>query len=95
MLSLLSSDSITFHVTGDPLNVSLLTEPGNVSPSIRTITARPLLLSASYSSPPTACLAVSLPRGQRDWVPTFHTVDPMDDLGAPSTPGVERFRTGS
>ena len=32
MLSLLSSDSITFHVTGDPLNVCLLTEPGMFHP---------------------------------------------------------------
>jgi len=27
LLSLILSDSITFHVTGDPLNVCLLTEP--------------------------------------------------------------------
>jgi len=31
----------------------------------------------------------------KDGVTTFHTVDPMDDLGVPSTPEVQRFRTGS
>ena len=92
--SLLSSDSVTFHVTGDPLNVCLLTE-SCTRRDILTITAGHSLLSASYSSPPTACLAVSLPKGRRDWVSTFHIVDPMDDLGAPSTPVVQQFRAGS
>jgi len=68
---------------------------GNVSPGILTITARHSLLSASYSSPPTACLAVSLPKGRRDWVTTFLTVDPLDDLGVPFTPVVQQFRAGS
>jgi hypothetical protein len=31
----------------------------------------------------------------KDGVTTFRTVDPMDDLGASSTPGVPRFRAGS
>jgi hypothetical protein len=31
----------------------------------------------------------------KDGVTTFRIVDPMDDLGAPSTPVVRRFRTGS
>jgi hypothetical protein len=31
----------------------------------------------------------------KDGVTTFHTVDPLDDLGAPSTPVVRRFRAGS
>ena len=31
----------------------------------------------------------------KDGVITFLTVDPLDDLGAPSTPGGRRFRTGS
>ncbi len=31
----------------------------------------------------------------KDGVTTFHTVDPMDDLGASSTPRVLQFRTGS
>jgi len=94
LLSLLSSDSITFHVTGDPLNVCLLTE-SCTRQDIPTITAGHSLLSASYSSPPTACLAVSLPKGRRDWVSTFRTVDPMDDLGASFTPVVLQFRAGS
>ncbi|MDL1977515.1 MAG: hypothetical protein LWX52_05365 [Deltaproteobacteria bacterium] len=94
LLSLLSSDSIDVHVIRDPLNVSHLTESGTW-PDISAITDEHLLLSASYSSPPTACLAVSLPKGRRDWVPTFRIVDPMDDLGAPSTPVVQQFRAGS
>jgi hypothetical protein len=31
----------------------------------------------------------------KDGVPTFLIVDPSDDLGAPSTPVVLRFRAGS
>jgi hypothetical protein len=31
----------------------------------------------------------------KDGVTTFLTVDPMDDLGVPSTPEVQRFRAGS
>lgn len=38
-----------------------------------------------------ACLR----RRRRNWVPRFHKVDPMDDLGAPSTPVAPRFRAGS
>ena len=87
LLSLLSSDSINSHVNRDPLNVSLLTE-SRTWRDMPAITAGPSLLSASFSSPPSACLAVSLPNGRRDWVPTFRTVDPMDDLGVPSTPTV-------
>ena len=30
-----------------------------------------------------------------DGVTTFHIIDPMDDLGAPFTPGVLQFRAGS
>jgi hypothetical protein len=33
--------------------------------------------------------------GQRKWVPTFCTVDPMDDVGASWTPVVRQFRAGS
>ena len=57
-----SSDSSSVHVIGDLLNVCLLAESGNVSHDIPTITGGPSLLPASYSSPPTACLAVSLPQ---------------------------------
>jgi hypothetical protein len=32
---------------------------------------------------------------RRDWVSTFRIVDPLDDLGAPFTPGVQQFRAGS
>jgi len=32
LLSLLSSESITFHMIGDPLNVCLFTEPGMFHP---------------------------------------------------------------
>ena len=38
-------------------------------------------------------LACSFER--RDWVPTFHMVYPVDDLGVPTTPVVQRFRAGS
>jgi len=68
---------------------------GNVSTGIPSITDGPSLLSTSYSSPPTACLTISLPKGRRVWVIAFHTVDPMDDLGVPSTPVVQQFRAGS
>ena len=98
LLSLFSSDSLIVPMTKDPLNVSLLTE-SRTRQDIQTITAWHSLLSASSSSPPTACLAVSLPlstrSGRRDWVTTFRTFDPMDDLGAPSTPVVLQFRAGS
>jgi hypothetical protein len=94
LLSLLSSDSMKSHVNRDPLNVSLLTE-SRTWRDIPAITAGPSLLSASFSSPPSACLTVSLPNGRRDWVPTFRTVDPMDGLGVSSTPRVLQFRTGS
>ena len=94
MLSLLSSDSIRFHVNKDPLNVCLLAE-SRTWLDIPAITAGHSLLSASYTDPPTACLAVSLPKGRRDRVPTFHIIDPMDDLGVPSTPVVRQFRAGS
>ena len=32
---------------------------------------------------------------QRYEVTTFHTIDPLDDLGASSTPVVQQFRAGS
>ena len=47
---------------------------------------------------PTACLTVSLAYNcyrRRDGVTTFLLVDPLDDLGAPSTPVVLQFRAGS
>ncbi len=94
LLSLFSSDSLIVPMTRDPLNVSLLTE-SRTQQDIPAITAGHSLLSASYSSPPTACLAVSLPKGRRDRVSTFHIVDPLDDLGVPSTPVVQQFRAGS
>jgi len=40
-------------------------------------------------------LRLACPKGRRGWVSTFHTVDPMDDLGAPFTPVVQQFRAGS
>jgi len=94
LLSLLSSDSINAHVNRDPLNVSLLTE-SRTWRDMPAITTGPSLLSASFSSPPSACLAVSLPNGRRDWVPTFRTVDPMDDLGVPSTPALSDIQISS
>ena len=55
--------------------------------------------SSNLSAPPLhrralrfACLELLQ---AKDGVTTFHTVDPMDDLGAPFTPGVRWFRTGS
>ena len=53
---------------------------------------------ASYgisTQPPTACLTVSLPRGRRHWGSTFRTIDPVSNLGEPSTPVVRQFRAGS
>ena len=67
----------------------------NVSLGIPAITARHSLLKASRPGPPTACLAVSLPKGRRTRGATFRIVDPMDDLGASSTPVVRQFRAGS
>ena len=62
-------------------------------------------LSRKHSLLPTSLtrLSMGVPYGfaclellrAKDGVTTFHTVDPMDDLGAPSTPGVLRFRAGS
>ena len=60
LLSLLSSDSISFHVTGDPLSVCLLAE-SHTWWDIPAITAGHSLLSASLSSPPSARLTASLP----------------------------------
>ena len=48
---------------------------GNIAPGIPTITAEHSLLSASYSSPPTDRLAVSLPRRRWDKVSTFRIID--------------------
>ncbi len=50
---------------------------------------------ASQPRPPTACLTVSLPRGRRTWGSTFRTIDPVSNLGEPSTPVVRQFRAGS
>ena len=47
---------------------------------------------------PTVCLTVSLACNcyrRRGGVTTFLLVDPLDDLGAPSTPAVLQFRAGS
>ncbi len=88
LLSLLSSDSNNSHVTRDPLNVSLLTEPGMLHS-----VSRPLQPGIRFFQHP---LRLACPtRRRRNWVPTFRTVDPMDDLGAPFTPVVLRFRAGS
>ena len=76
LLSLLSSDSPTSHVTRHLPNVSPPYGAGPVSTGIPTITAGPSLLSARQSGPPSACLAVSLPNGRRHRVPTFRIVDP-------------------
>ena len=55
--------------------------------------------SSNLSSPPLhrRALRFAFPELLRakDGVTTFRTVDPKDDLGATSTPGVLRFRTGS
>lgn len=93
--SLLSSDSLTFHVTRHLPNVIPPYGAGHISTGIPTITAGHSLLSARQSSPPTACLTVSLPGGRRYWVPTFRIIDHLDDLGASRTPVVLRFRTGT
>jgi len=95
LLSLLSSDSLTFHVTRDQPNVSPPYGASPISTSIPTITAGHSLLSARQSSPPSACLAVRLPRGRRYWVPTFRIIDHLGDLGVPRTPVVQRFRTST
>ena len=81
LLSLLSSDSITFHVNRDPLNVSFLAEPGMLHP-----VSRPLQPGIRFFQHPTSArhqhaLRLACPtRRRRNWVPTFRTVDPMDDL---------------
>jgi hypothetical protein len=96
LLSLLSSDSITFHVNRDPLNVSLLTEPGMSHPVSRPL--QPGIRFFQHPNPARHQHALQLAcptRRRRDRVPTFRTVDPVDDLGAPFTPVVLRFRAGS
>ena len=93
--SLLSSDSIIFYVIRDLPNVSPPYGADPISTSILTITVRHSLLSARQSSPLSACLTVSLPKGQRHWVPTFRIVDHLSDLSVPSTPVVLQFRAGS
>ena len=76
LLSLLSSDSITFHVTRDQRNVSLLTEPGMSHPI-----SRPLQPGIRFFPPPNPArhqhaLRLACPtRRRRDWVPTFRKVD--------------------
>ena len=62
-------------------------------------------LSRKHSLFPTSLtrLSIGVPYGfaclkllqAKDGVTTFHTVDPLDDLGVSSTPGVPQFRTGS
>ena len=95
LLSLITSDSSTFHVNRDLPNVSPLYRAGPISTGILTITVRHSLLSARQSNPPTACLTVSLPRGRRYWVPTFRIIDPISHLGESSTPVVQQSRAGS
>ncbi len=74
--------------------VSLLTESRiiGISPPLQQGIC---FLKASQPRPPTACLTVSLPRGRRHWVSTFRIIDPMNNLGEPSTPVVRQFRAGS
>jgi len=94
LLSLLSSDSVKFHMTKDPSNVCLIAEPvmfQPVSHPIRMGLASFDILLQSAA----VCLSVNLPKGRRDWVITFHTVDLLDDLGARSTPMVQQLRAGS
>ncbi len=93
LLSLLSSDSLTSHVTRHLPNVSPPYGAGPVATGIPTITTGHSLLSARQFNPPPACLAVSLPKGLRHRVPIFRLVDLLDDLGAPRTPVVQQFRT--
>ena len=62
---------------------------------IPVITAGHSLRMASQPRPPTACLTVSLPRGRRHWGSTFRTIDPVSNLGEPSTPAAPQFRAGS
>jgi len=92
LLSLLSSDSIKFHMIKDPLNVVLLTEPRMLHS-----VSHPLQTGIRFFQHPTPTRhqhalskipligAVSLPKGRRDWVSTFHIVDPLDGLGVLST----------
>ncbi len=95
LLSLLSSDSIKSHVTRDPLNVSLLAEPGIFHP-----VSQPLQPGIRFFQPPNPArhqlaLRLACPKGRRGWVPTFHITDPMGDLGVPFTPGTLQFSAGS
>ena len=77
------------------LNVSPPCGAEPISSGIPAVTAGLSLFSARQSSPPTVCLTVNLPIGRWSWVPTFHIIDPMDDLGTPSTPVVQQFRADS
>ena len=44
---------------------------------------------------PAACLAVSLPKGRRYRISTFHMIDPVNGLGEPYAPGALQFRAGT
>jgi hypothetical protein len=64
------------------------------------LSAFPKAFASSNISPPSLhrrALRFACPALHRaeDGVNTFHTVDPMDNLGASSTPVVRRFRAGS
>ncbi len=95
LLSLLSSDSFSVHVTRDPLNVCLLTEPRMFHSVSRSL--QPDICFFQHPVPALQQLASRLacPKGRRNRVPTFRNVHPMDDLGVFSTPVVRQFRAGS
>ncbi len=95
LLSLLSFDSITFHVIRNPLNVSLLAKPGMFHPVSRPL--QPGIRFFQHPIPARHQLALRLAYPKKATGPGSHVaqVDPMDDLGVPSTPVVLWFRAGS
>ena len=94
LLSLFSSDSLIVPMIKDPLNVCLLTE-SRTWRDIPSITDSHLLFQHPIPARQQHALRLACPKERRGWVPTFRTLDPLDDLGAPSTPMVLQFRAGS
>ncbi len=75
LLSLLSPGSTKFHMTKDPSNVCLITEP-----RLFHSVSHPLQMSLRFFRHPTPdrqqhALRLACPEGRRNWVSTFHIVD--------------------
>jgi len=95
LLSLLSSGSINSHVTRDPLDVCSLSGRANLEPVSALLQDGIRFFQHLNPAPPTVCLTVCLPGGQRYGISTFHMIDPLSDSGGPCTPAVQQFRVST